>query len=123
MSSFSEFWKLVQIETKPEESFIEELFRCSFGLSGVPIHGKYYGFLLNAWAKEQELLDEKDTLLNIFMNQVSSYVGFKPDDWWFMGEIGYESPVLSFVGMIEARVWEFRVERDGLIIFETEGYF
>lgn len=123
MSLFSDFWRLVEIEPKTEETFISELFRCSFGLSGVPIHGKYYGFLLQAWATEQELYDEKSTLMNIFLNQVENYLGYKQDDFWFMGEIGYESPVLSFAGLISGRIWEFRVEKDGVVIYEREGYF
>ena len=101
----------------------KEMYRCSVAINGVPVHNKYLSFLIQAWSKNKSFLNSKiSELKSMLLNEITEYLGYGRSEWWFNFYMATEhaTEVIVLNEALE-RTWEFKVERDGGIVYGTNG--
>lgn len=100
------------------------MFRCSVAINGVPVHNKYLSFLMQAWSTNKGFLASKiPDLKKMILDEISQYLGYGRSEWWFNFYMATEHPteILALNHSLH-NTWEFKVERDGGIIYGTNGH-
>jgi len=77
---------------------------------GVPLHRKYYSVRVQAWAYRKEDLPSFDELEERLYAKVAEFLGYPPEEWWFIEEIGKATQQVPYdpdlEGVVEEEVEE-----------------
>jgi len=91
------------------------MWRRAITAKNVPIHGKYYSFLVEAFAWRYSDLPDWEILREKMVNLIESYTGYPIDqcDWIYLTmEVGESEDRLPYDDLAVRRRWNYVVEEE-----------